>query len=243
MRARAMAVSVALLLLAGTTAGVAAADQGSRLADSPTARVAGGPTGFGSLLPADQLAPTGPAQWYMPWLMGGAGSNYLGPGGWRSYTPYYGPFGPYPTLQTAAFFGATNSPLDPFTTLQLTNLLALQNSTTQTGGSLSGFGPLASLSQTGLAPLANANIAQLLSLGIGTGGVNAQGQLTFTLGNGLSTFVVPQGQGFNNVTLGQIAGQIPFLQFGGSGGLGGFGGFPFGFGTGAGNVTGTVTIP
>src|SRR5437868_9711971 len=93
MRARAMAVFVALGLLAGTTAGVAAADQGGRLADSPAARVASAPAGLDSLLPADQLAPRGPAQWYQPWLTGGAGSNYLGPGGWRSYTPIYSPFG------------------------------------------------------------------------------------------------------------------------------------------------------
>jgi hypothetical protein len=241
MRARAMAVSVALLLLAGTTAGVAAADQGGRLAEGPAARVASAPAGLGSLLSADQLAPSGPAQWYMPWLTGGAGSNYLGQGGWRSYSPNYGPFGPYPTVQTAAFFGATSSPVDPFTTFQLTNLLALQS-----------LGSGQSLGQTNPAALASANINQLLALGIGTGGVNAQGQLTFTLGNGLNTFVVPQGQTFGTVTLGQIAGQVPLLQFGGAnglngfggfGGLGGFGGFPFGFGTGFGSLTGTVTGP
>jgi hypothetical protein len=224
-----MAVSVALLLLAGTTAGVAAADQGGRLADSPAARVASAPAGLDSLLPANQLAPTGPAQWYMPWLTGGAGSNYLGQGGWRSYMPFYGPFGPYPTLQGAAFFGATNSPLDPFTTLQLTNLLALQNGTGSISGSLSGFGPLASLTRTGLAPLASADLNQLQTLGISTAG--------------LSAFFLPQGQNLNNVTLGQLVGAVPLVQLGGQGGFGGLGGFPFGFGTGVGTVTGTVTGP
>jgi hypothetical protein len=250
MRARAIAVSVALLLLAGTTAGVAVADQGGRLADSSAARVATAPAGLDSLLPADQLAPTGPAQWYMPWLQGGAGSNYLGQGGWRSYMPFYGPFGPYPTPQTAAFFGATSSPIDPLTTLQLSNLLALQS-----GTGLNSFGT-ALLSRTGLASLANANLSQLQQLGVGTVGANAQGQVTFSLANGLNTFVVPQGQNPGSVTLGQIIGQVPQVQlggmgglngfggfggFGGMGGFGGFGGFPFGFGMGVGNVTGTAT--
>jgi hypothetical protein len=218
------------MLLAGTTAGVAAADQDGRRAESPSARVASAPAGVDSLLPADQLAPTGPAQWYLPWLTGGAGSNYLGTGGWRSFTPFYGPFGPYPTPQTAAFFGATNSPLDPFTTFQLTNLLALQNGTAF-GGGLNGFGPLASLTRTGLAPLALASLSQLQALGIGTSGVNDQGQLTFTLGSGLSPFVIPQGQSFNTVTLGQLIGQSPVVQFGG---------LPFGFGTSLGTMTGTT---
>jgi len=235
---------MALLLLAGTTAGVAAADRGGRLAEGPAARVASPPAGFDSLLPANQLAPNGPAQWYQPWLTGGAGSNYLGPGGWRSSPGLnYGPFGPYPTIQTAAFFGATNSPFDPFTTMQLTHYLSLQNGTGLNSNSLTGVGPLASLSQSGLGTLANANLSQLLTLGVGTSGVNAQGQLTFTLGNGLNTFVVPQGQNFGTVTLGQIVNQVPLVQFGGGngqtgfGGLGGFGGF----GIGSDTVTGTVT--
>jgi len=242
-----MAVSVALLLLAGTTAGVAAADQGGRLAEGPAARVASPPAGFDSLLPANQLAPTGPAQWYQPWLTGGAGSNYLGPGGWRSSSALnYGPFGPYPTLQTAAFFGATNSPYDPFTTMQLTHSLALQNGTGVNASSLTGLGPLASLSQTGLGTLANANINQLLALGVGTSGANAQGQLTFTLGNGLSTYAVPQGQNFGTVSLGQIVNQVPLVQFSGVGnlpafsGFGGLGGFG-GFGTSFNTVSSTVT--
>ncbi|HLH24026.1 MAG TPA: hypothetical protein VK066_15995 [Chloroflexota bacterium] len=235
MRPRALAMSVALLLLAGTTAGVAAADQGGRLAGTPSARVASVPAGLDSLLPGDQLAPTGPAQWYMPWLTGGAGSNYLGPGGWRSTPLNYGLFGPYPLPQTAAFFGATSSPLDPYTTFLLTNALAFQNSLNPSASSLSGFGPLATLSQSGLAPLASANINQLIQLGLGTGGVNAQGQLTFTFANGGNTFVLPQGQTFGNVTLGQIAGTGTSLVSGfpGLGGFGGFGGFPFGFGTGS----------
>ena len=242
MRARALAVSLAVLLLAGTTAGAAAAAESGRLADSPTARVAPAPVGLGSLLPADQLAPTGPAQWYMPWLTGGAGSNYLGPGGWRSYQPFYGPFGPYPTLQTAAFYGATNSPLDPFTTQQLTFLLSLQN-----GNGLNGAN-LGALTQTGLAPLASANLNQLMGLGLGTGGLNAAGQLTFTFGTGGQVFAVPAGQNFSNVTLGQIVGQVPQIGFGGFGnlsslsvfpgltGLGGMGGFGFGGAGGAGSV-------
>jgi hypothetical protein len=238
MRARALAVSLAVLLLAGTTAGTAAAAEGGRLADSPAARVASAPAGLGSLLPADQLAPTGPGQWYMPGLMGGAGSNYLGEGGWRSQTPFYGPYGPYPLPQTAAFYGATSSPLNPFTT---------------------GFGGgtnLGALTQTGLAPLASANINQLIGLGVGVGGLNALGQSTFTIGNGGSVFVVPTGQNFGNVTLGQITGQAPLVGFGGFGnlsnlgvfpglgGLGGFGGGGFGgfggFGTGVGG--GTVSV-
>ena len=44
--------------------------------------------------------------------------NYLGQGGWRSYTPNYGLFGPYPTIQSAAFFGATNSPVQSGSVMQ-----------------------------------------------------------------------------------------------------------------------------
>src|SRR4051812_12673599 len=72
MRARAMAMSVALLRPAGTRGGGGGAARGGRLADPPPARVASAPAGLDSLLPAEQLAPTGPAQWYMPWLTGGA---------------------------------------------------------------------------------------------------------------------------------------------------------------------------
>jgi hypothetical protein len=232
MRARALAVSLAVLLLAGTTASAAAAAEGGRLIDSPAARVATASHGLGSLLPADQLAPTGPAQWYMPWLTGGAGSNYLGPGGWRSYQSFYGPFGPYPLPQTAAFFGATTPPLNPF---------ALQTINGANGTNLN------ALAQTGLAPLAAANINELIGLGIGTGGVNA-GQLTFTFGTGGQVFTVPPGQNFGNVTLGQIVGQAPLVGFGGFGnlnslgvfpGLNGLGGFG-GFGTGSG--FGTVSV-
>ena len=246
MRARAMAMSMALLLLAGTTAGVAAADQGGRLAEGPAARVASPPRRLRFAPSRQSACPSGPAQWYQPWLTGGAGSNYLGPGGWRSSPGLnYGPFGPYPTLQTAAFFGATNSPFDPFTTMQLTHYLALQNGTGLNSGSLSGLGPLASLPQTGLGTLANANINQLLALGVGNSSVNAQGQLTFTLGNGLNTFVVPQGQNFGTVTLGQIANQVPLVQFNNVSslpafsGLGGIGSF----GTVLNTVSTTVTGP
>ncbi|HEY7066953.1 MAG TPA: hypothetical protein VII06_36145 [Chloroflexota bacterium] len=239
-----MAVSVALLLLAGTTAGVASADQGGRVVDGPAARVASAPAGLDSLLPADQLAPTGPAQWYMPWFQGGAGSNYLGQGGWRSYTPNYSPWGPYPTPQTAAFFGATNSPLDPWTTFQLTNMAVLQNQLQGQNGQNNAAG-LQAVAQTGLAPIANANLATLQQLGIGTAGVNGTGSLTFGFSAPGSGFVLPAGQGLNAATLGQLVQAFPLVQstaingaingtggfpFFGFGGMGNFGGFPYGFG-------------
>jgi hypothetical protein len=175
MRARAVAVSAALLLLGSVTSGAAAADQGGRLASSPADLVGAPPATVGALLSGEQLAPGGPAQgnWFTEYISGGFGSNYLGPGGWRSSQPFYGPFGPYPTPQTAALFGATNSPFDPYTTLllshsgfgannQFTGLAALQNN-----------GPLANINRTGLAPLLGFNLNTLQRLGIGTLGPNA----------------------------------------------------------------------
>ena len=201
MRARAVAVSVALLLLASASGSVAAADQGGRWADGPAGVVNGAPAGLGSLLSGEQLTPIGPAQgWFMPYWSGAWGSNYLGEGGWRSYGPNYGPFGPYPDPQTAAFFGATQSPLDPFTT-QLLSGFQLGGLGGNVGGlaALTGTGPLATINRTGLAPLLSSNVNTLLGLGLGTLGSTPAGLVTVNVGGQTFTIVNPQAAG--NVSL------------------------------------------
>jgi len=128
-----------------------------------------------ALLAGEQLAPGGPAQgnWFTEYISGGFGSNYLGPGGWRSSQPYYGLYGPYPTPQTAALFGATNSPYDPFTTQMLA--FSGAGATNQTTGlsALQYGGQFANLNRTGLAPFLGLNLNTLQRLGIGTLGPNA----------------------------------------------------------------------
>ncbi len=197
MRARAAAVVVAFGLLASVTVGQAGAEQMAGADGTSAQRLAGAPAEAAALLATDQLAPGGPAQWWLPWLMGGAGSNYVGPGGWRSFTPIYPPFGPYPSVQTAAFFGATNSPFDPFTT-QLLALATLGSSVTGPNSPF-GTGPLGTLAQSGLAPLLTFNLSALQALGLGTIGTNALGQPTFTIGT--QTFTLSGGQTPFNTTL------------------------------------------
>jgi hypothetical protein len=185
-------VSLAVSLLVGATSGVAAADQGGRWGDSPAAVVAGAPSGLDSLLSGEQIAPIGPAQgWFQPSWSGAWGSNYLGEGGWRSYGPSYGPFGPYPTPQTAAFFGATLSPLDPFTT-QLLSFSQGQTGATTGLAAFSGSGSLANINRTGLAPLLGLNLNTLQTLGLGTVGTSFTGAPSFTLGG--NVFGLPNTQ-------------------------------------------------
>jgi hypothetical protein len=198
MKARVVAVSMAFLLLASATAGVAAADQGGRWAESPAGLVDSAPAGLHSLLPGDQLTPIGPAQgWYMPFWGGANGSNYLGEGGWRTYGPNYGPFGPYPDPQTAAFFGATQSPLDPFTTQLLSGFQ--QGGNVGGLGALAGTGQLATINRTGLAPFLGLNLNRLVGFGLGSLGTNAAGFPTFALGG--QNFILPNSQAAGNVSL------------------------------------------
>ncbi len=220
MRARAMTAVVALVMLASLPAGAAAAERESGLGEGPARVTMGTPSSLDALLSRDELAPGGPAQWFMPWLVGGAGSNYVGPGGWRSQQPFYGPFGPYPSPQTAAFFGATNSPFDPFTTQQL--LAANQwNGGTGTNGSSQSLS-VAQLTQTGLAPFLGFNLATLQALGIGSAGFGAAGDPTFTIG--AQTFTLGPGLNVSNATLGILLNQaVPPGFFVNGPGVAGFG--------------------
>lgn len=197
MKARAAAMLVAFGLLASASVSRAGAEQMAALDGAAGYRLAGAPAEVATLLSTDQLVLGGPAQWWLPWLMSGAGSNYVGPGGWRSLSPLYPPFGPYPSAQTAAFFGATNSPFDPFTT-QLLVLATLGSSVTGPNSPF-GTGPLGTLAQSGLAPVLTLNLSALQALGLGTLGTNALGQPTFTIGT--QTFTLRGGQTPSNTTL------------------------------------------
>jgi len=169
---------LAVALLVGSTAGAAAADQSVQFSGGPAELTAASPAGLDSLLAGEQLAPGGPAQWYAPfWSPPGDGTNYLALG-IRSYGPFYG-FGPYPTPQTAAFFGGGS----PFGSSSFGN-----NSFNGTNNftSLTGFGPLATINANGFANVSRLSLASLANLGIGSFGVPS----TFFLG----------GQGFTTNT-------------------------------------------
>jgi hypothetical protein len=178
MLARTAATVVAVALLFSSTAGAAAADQSGQLGGGPAELAGASPAGLDSLLAGEQLAPGGPAQWYAPfWSPPGDGTNYLALG-IRSYGPFYG-FGPYPTPQTAAFFGASST---PFGSSFGNNGL---NGTTNFS-SLMGFGPLATINANGFANVSRLSLASLAQLGVGSFGVPS----TFFLG----------GQGFTTNT-------------------------------------------
>lgn len=186
MRARAAMTLMAVVLLASSTAGVAAADQGTTV----------GPGGLASLLTAEQLATGGPAQFPgVPQGATGAGTSYFGPGGWQTFGPFWG-YGPYPNPQTAAFFGATNGGGGG----AWAGLLA--GSSTAGLTSLFGYGPLATLNRTGLAPVTQISLASLAGFGVGTLSPGV-----FTLG-GFPT-PLPIGQIPANTTLGQLGGAPP----------------------------------
>ena len=206
MRAGAAAAFAALILLAGSTSAAGAAEPTARPGDALAGAV---PAGLDSLLTPEQRAGDEPGQWATPWI-GPWGSNYLGPGGWRTYGPQYGPFGPYPTIQTAAFFGATNMS-NPLTALAL----GLGGGGTGLGAVTTG--PLASINQTGLAPFLQ-SIGNLQALGLATPGTGTAGQTTFTLGG--QTFTLAPGQSIGGLTLGALLG-LPSPIGGLSLGLGG----------------------
>jgi hypothetical protein len=123
----------------------AAADQGFRAAEAPMALIGGDVTTAGGL---DQWA----GQW---------GGWYLPQPPIGSTQPIYGPNGPYPSLQTAAFFGATSS-FHP--------LAAGAFATQAPGSNLNTLNLSDTLNVSGLAPGAGLTLNQLATLGIGVPG-------------------------------------------------------------------------